>query len=91
LSPHKGTSATSLWAAHLIINRMKKRDSRRAKAQDGHTVVAESSMMRSRKLVTVHAGRRKKERACMCHVTSRKLQKHHAANFIGVWGDSGDG
>lgn len=39
-SPHKGTSATSPWAAHLIINKVKERQPREAKAQDGHTVVA---------------------------------------------------
>jgi hypothetical protein len=40
-SPHKGISATSPWAAHLIINKVKKSDNRReTKAQDGHTVMA---------------------------------------------------
>jgi hypothetical protein len=53
-------------------------DSRRqAKAQDCHTVMAQSSMMLSQvlmpgNLVIVHAGRRKKK-ACMCRVTSRNL------------------
>jgi len=44
-------------------------------------------MMQSQALVlgnsvVVHAGRGKKEKACMCNVTSRNLEPHHAANFI---------
>lgn len=78
-SPHKDTSATSSWVVHLVINRMKKRDSRReAKVQDCHTVVAQSSMMRSQALmpgnsVIVHVKKGGKDKACMCRVTSRNL------------------
>jgi hypothetical protein len=58
--------------SHLIINKVKKRDNlREARAQDGHTVVADSSRMLCRALMfenlVVHAGRGKRD---MCRVMS---------------------
>jgi hypothetical protein len=73
----QGTSTTSSWVAHLIINKVKRSDNQReAKTQDGHTVVADSLMILCRALmletlVMVHAGRGKREGVCAVYVVIR--------------------